>query len=68
MSDRYAAITAYHDRYSIQLMCVALDVSASGYYASAQRAAATPTVHRIARERGRVVVRAMLLRCRPRYR
>ena len=34
MSDKYAAMTAHADRYPMQLMCAALAVSASGYYAS----------------------------------
>lgn len=67
MSDRYAAITAHDDRYPIQLMCTALAVSASGYYASVQRAAAAPTVRAVATARRRLVVRATFLRCRRRY-
>ena len=68
MRDRHAAITARGTRYPIQLMCAALEVSASGYYASVQRASAPPTARAVARARRCVVVRAMFLRCRRRYR
>lgn len=67
MSDKYAAITAHEERYPIQLMCGALAVSTSGYYASVQRITAAPTVRAVAQARRRVVVRAMFLRCRQRY-
>ena len=67
MSDRYAAITVHRTRYPIQLMCAALAVSPSGYYASVQRATAPPTVRAIARARRCDVVRATFLRCRRRY-
>ena len=45
MSARYAAITAHRATYPVQLMCAALDVSPSGYYAAARRAAAPPSAH-----------------------
>ena len=67
MSDKYAAITAHNDRFPMQLMCAALEVSASGYYASVQRAQAPPTVRAVATARRRLVVRAMFVRCRQRY-
>jgi putative transposase len=67
MSDKYAAITAHATRYAIQLMCAALEVSASGYYAAVQRAKAPPTVRAVATARRRLVVRAMFVRCRRRY-
>lgn len=34
MSDRYAAITAHAAQFDIRLMCAALGVSPSGYYAA----------------------------------
>ena len=67
MSDKYAAITAHADQYPLRLMCAALRVSASGYYASVARAAAPPPARAVARERRRLVVRATFYRCRQRY-
>ncbi len=67
MSDRYAAITAHAAQFDIRMMCAALDVSPSGYYAAVARTTAAPTARVRARARRRVVVRAMFLRCRKRY-
>jgi putative transposase len=67
MSDKYAAITVHAARFPIQLMCAALAVRASGYYASVQRAAAPPTARAVATTRRRLDVRATFLRCRRRY-
>ena len=67
MSDRYAAITAHHDRFPVRLMCRALHVSLSGYYAHVQRAALPPTARARQREHARVAVRAMFVQCRRRY-
>ena len=67
MSDKDAAITAHNDRFPIHLMCAALEVGASGYYASVQRAQAPPTVRAVATARRRLVVRAMFARCQRRY-
>ncbi len=67
MSDRYAAITAHAAQFDIRVMCAALDVSPSGYYAAVARTTAAPTARDRAQARRRVVVRAMFLRCRKRY-
>ena len=67
MSDTYAAITAHATQCDIRLMCAALDVSPSGYYAAVARTTAAPTARDRAQARSRVVVRAMFLRCRKRY-
>jgi putative transposase len=67
MSDKYAAITAHTDRYPVQLMCAALDVSTSGYYAAVARAAAPPSPRALARARRRVLVCTTFERCRRRY-
>jgi putative transposase len=37
MSDQYAVIDAHRSTYSVQLMCDALEVAPSGYYAAKQR-------------------------------
>ena len=58
MSDKYAAITAHAARFDIRLMCAALDVSPSGYYAAVARLTATPTARDQTRARRRIVVRA----------
>ncbi len=67
MSDRYAAISAHATQFDIRLMCAALDVSPSGYYAAVARATAAPTARAAEQARRHVVVRAMFLRCRKRY-
>ena len=67
MSARYAAIMAHRATYAVQLMCAALDVSPSGYYAAVRRAAAPPSVH-ARRVQHRVdVVRTVFLQSRHRY-
>lgn len=45
MSDNYAVIHAHRRTYSVQLMCDALDVAPSGYYAAQQR---PPSEHAVA--------------------
>jgi putative transposase len=67
MSDKYAAIRAHQHRYPVHLMCAALDVSPSGFYAAVQRATAPPTARAVARARRRQVVCTMFHRCRQRY-
>ena len=67
MSEKYAAITAHAAQYDIRMMCAALDVSASGYYAAVARTTAAPTARATAQARRHSVVRAMFLRCRKRY-
>jgi putative transposase len=67
MSDKYAAITAQADRYPVQLMCAALDVSTSGYYAAVARAAAPLPPRAVARARRRTLVCATFARCRRQY-
>jgi putative transposase len=64
MSDKYAAIAADRGRYSIALMCSALGVSVSGFYAAQQR----PPSARAAREEVlRVAVRTVFATTRGRY-
>jgi putative transposase len=67
MSDKYAAITAHRRQYPVQLMCHALTVSPSGYYAAVQRATQAPTRRALVRARRRQVVRATFFRCRQQY-
>ncbi len=67
MSARYAAITAHRATYPVRLMCAALDVSTSGYYAAVQRAVAPPTAHARRVQQRVDTVRALFLRCRQRY-
>lgn len=64
MSDKYAAIRADRGRYPVRLMCAALQVSVSGFYAAARR----PTSARItADETLRVQVRTAHAKSRRRY-
>lgn len=67
MSARYAAVTAHRALYPVQLMCAALDVSTSGYYAAVHRAAGPPTAHALTVQRRVDTVRTLFLRCRKRY-
>jgi putative transposase len=67
MSDKYAAITAHRWRYPVQLMCHALTVSPSGYYAAVRRGAQAPTRRAVTQARRRHVVRATFFRCRQQY-
>ncbi len=64
MSDKYAAITAHRRQYPVRLMCDALGVSASGFYAAQARA---PGARAAADERLRVEVRAAHAKSRWRY-
>jgi transposase InsO family protein len=64
MSDKYAAIHAHRDRFAVRLMCAALDVSPSGYYAS-QRRAPSRRAERDARLR--LVVRTVFRETKGRY-
>jgi len=67
MSDRYAAIQAHRDRYPVRLMCDALGVSPSGFYASRVREKASPSLRSVADERLLVCVRAVHRRSRGSY-
>lgn len=67
MSARYAAITAHRATYPVHLMCAALDVSPSGYYAAVRRAAAPPSAHALRVQRRVDVVRTLFVQCRQRY-
>lgn len=67
MRARYAAITAHQAHYPIRVMCAALAVSPSGYYAAVQRAAAPPSAHALATAARVATVREMFQRCHRRY-
>lgn len=67
MSDKYAAITAHWGQFPVRLMCGALDVSLSGYYAAKARVAQGPSAHALADARLRVSVRAAFVKCHGRY-
>lgn len=67
MSARYAAITAHRATYPVQLMCTALDVSPSGYYAAVRRAAAPPSAHARQQQQRVDIVRTVFLQSRQRY-
>lgn len=64
MSDKYAAIQADRDRYSVRLMCTALGVSVSGFYAAHRR---TPSARVLRDEVLLVDVRAAHRKSRRRY-
>ena len=67
MSDKYAAITAHDGQYPVRLMCRALDVSLSGYYAATARLAQGPSARAQSDERLLVTVRTVFARSRGRY-
>ncbi len=67
MSDRYAAIVAERGRYPVQLMCGALEVSVSGFYASEARKAGPPGRRAVEEEQLRLVVRESHKNSRRRY-
>ena len=64
MSDKYAAIAAHRRAFPVALMCRALDVSSSGFYAAQRRA---PSAHAAADEALRLQVRALHRQTRRRY-
>lgn len=64
MSDKYAAIHTHRNRFPVRLMCTALAVSESGYYAHVERG---PSAHARADERLLVHVRATYTKSRRRY-
>jgi transposase InsO family protein len=61
---KHAVITAHRDEYDVRVMCAALGVSVSGYYAAQRRA---PSERRTTEERLRVQVRATYAASRRRY-
>ena len=67
MSDKYAAIRAHRAQFPVRLMCDALGVSVSGYYAAVARVAAPPSARAVVDERLRVHVRAAHRKSRGRY-
>ena len=67
MSDKYAAITAHGGQYPVRLMCGALDVSLSGYYAATARLVQGPSARAQADERLLVTVRTAFTKSRGRY-
>jgi hypothetical protein len=64
MSDKYAAIHAERARFPVRLMCAALGVSPSGYYAARQR---VPSARAHGDARLRLVVRTVFRETRGRY-
>lgn len=64
MSDRYAAIHADRDRFPVRLMCAALGVSTSGFYAAQGR---VPGARAHTDERLRVAVRTVFTATKGRY-
>ena len=68
MSDKYAAIHAHRDQFSVRLMCEVLGVSVSGFYdAVARQETAGPSARAAADERLRLHVRAAHAKSRRRY-
>jgi len=67
VSDKYAAIRAHRAQFPVRLMCDALGVSVSGYYAAVARVAAPPSARAVVDERLRVHVRAAHRKSRGRY-
>jgi putative transposase len=64
VSAKYAVIAAHRDEHAVRLMCAALAVSASGYYAAQRR---TPRARPVPDARLRVEVRAAYAESRRRY-
>lgn len=64
MKAKHAVIAAHRAEYDVRLMCAALGVSVSGYYAAQQRG---PSERGTAEERLRVHVRATYAQSRRRY-
>lgn len=64
MKAKYAVIAAHRDQYPLALMCTALGVSPSGFYAAQRR---PPSARAQADERLRVEVRAAHTKSRRRY-
>ena len=64
MSDKYAAIQSERHRFPVQLMCDALEVSPSGFYAAQQRA---PSARACREEQLRVATRVVFARTKGRY-
>ena len=64
MTAKHAVIRVHRDEYAVRLMCHALGVSVSGYYAAEHR---PPSARRAAEERLRVAVRVEHARSHRRY-
>jgi putative transposase len=64
MSDKYAAIQSERHRFPVQLMCDALAVSPSGFYAAQQRA---PSARACREEQLRVATRTAFAQTKGRY-
>ena len=58
MKAKYAVIAAHRDTYAVTLMCRALDVAPSGFYAAHARTHRAPSAHAVQDEALRVQVRA----------
>ena len=64
MKEKHAVIAAHRDQYAVRLMCTALTVSASGFYAAQRRG---PSARAQADERLVVAVRTAHAKSRRRY-
>lgn len=64
MKEKYAMIAAHREQYAVTLMCAALSVSPSGFYAAHHR---SPSAQAQADERLRVAVRAAHAKSHRRY-
>jgi transposase InsO family protein len=67
MRDKYAAIHAERAQFSVRLMCAALGVSPSGYYAAQGRQRRAPSARAQGDARLRLVVRTVFRETRGRY-
>jgi len=64
VSDKYAVIAAHRPEFSVTLMCRALTVSSSGFYAAQRR---PPSAHAQADAQLRIKVETTFVQCRRRY-
>ena len=67
MSDKYAAISKHREQYPVRMMCDALEVSTSGYYAAVARAEGPPSTHTVVDAQLRLHVRAAYTKSHRRY-
>jgi putative transposase len=67
VSDKYAVIAAHRGQYPVTLMCTALRVAPSGFYAAQARASRPSSARALADERLRVQVRVAHTRSRHTY-
>ncbi|MHB0948870.1 MAG: IS3 family transposase [Gemmatimonadaceae bacterium] len=67
MKEKHAVIAQHREQYPVALMCAALEISPSGFYAAQGRRAGAPSARAQADERLRVHVRATHAKSRQRY-